>query len=303
MSARYHINSQGDPGLCRARKGRCPFGEDEAHYGSPKEARKAFEEAMTSQPVTLKPALKTLDVEGLQQALLAEASERGLTVPLVAKAMELATELHEGQYRAAAPGEARPPYITHPLRNAIRVLRWGAKEDNTVLGALLHDVVEDCALKFAKDRAILVKSEAEAREVLLDYIAHNFNSRVREIVLKLSNPLVSHEERAKLSLEDKINRYTTHVDKSITDDPEVFLLKLSDLHDNGAGLYHTDYADRKAQTERQAKKYLQTIHLLRRESAKGYFKSPEIQKSVEASIDLIEARLSWMLARQTPTKG
>lgn len=41
--AKYHLNKNGDSGLCSATKGNCPFGSDEAHYTSPEAARKAFE--------------------------------------------------------------------------------------------------------------------------------------------------------------------------------------------------------------------------------------------------------------------
>lgn len=40
--ARYHINNQGNPGLCKASK-KCPFGGAEAHYDNPAEAMAAFE--------------------------------------------------------------------------------------------------------------------------------------------------------------------------------------------------------------------------------------------------------------------
>ena len=42
--ARYHLNPKsGEPGLCTAEKGRCPFGDSEHHYGSKDEARRAYE--------------------------------------------------------------------------------------------------------------------------------------------------------------------------------------------------------------------------------------------------------------------
>lgn len=42
--ARYHVNKQGNPGLCHAQQ-QCPFGGVENHYASPAEARQAFEQA------------------------------------------------------------------------------------------------------------------------------------------------------------------------------------------------------------------------------------------------------------------
>ncbi len=41
--AKFHLNEQGDPGRCRAWKGKCPFGSNEEHYDSLEAARKAYE--------------------------------------------------------------------------------------------------------------------------------------------------------------------------------------------------------------------------------------------------------------------
>ena len=43
--AKYHLRpDSGEPGLCRAREGNCPFGDSTEHYSSPEAARKAYEE-------------------------------------------------------------------------------------------------------------------------------------------------------------------------------------------------------------------------------------------------------------------
>ena len=41
--ARYHINQKGNPGICRAGKQACPFGEDSEHFPTPEAATKAYE--------------------------------------------------------------------------------------------------------------------------------------------------------------------------------------------------------------------------------------------------------------------
>lgn len=41
--ARYHLNHQGEPGLCRASKKPCPFGGDENHFATPELAMETFE--------------------------------------------------------------------------------------------------------------------------------------------------------------------------------------------------------------------------------------------------------------------
>jgi hypothetical protein len=42
--AKYHINSAGEAGACKAVKGGCPFGGLDEHYTSAEAARKAFED-------------------------------------------------------------------------------------------------------------------------------------------------------------------------------------------------------------------------------------------------------------------
>jgi len=42
MESRYHLNNQGNPGLCRATN-QCPFGGPEEHYTSKEQALQAFE--------------------------------------------------------------------------------------------------------------------------------------------------------------------------------------------------------------------------------------------------------------------
>jgi hypothetical protein len=48
---KFHINSSGEPGNCRAEKGGCPFGGEEQHYSSAAEAGKAYESKMADQVI------------------------------------------------------------------------------------------------------------------------------------------------------------------------------------------------------------------------------------------------------------
>lgn len=50
--AKYHINKEGNPGLCSAESGNCPFGGDANHYSSRANARRAFEFSMASKELT-----------------------------------------------------------------------------------------------------------------------------------------------------------------------------------------------------------------------------------------------------------
>jgi hypothetical protein len=44
--AKYHLNGNGDPGVCSATQGRCPYGGDASHYDNPEDARAAYEMLM-----------------------------------------------------------------------------------------------------------------------------------------------------------------------------------------------------------------------------------------------------------------
>lgn len=50
--SKFHINSQGEPGLCSAKQGGCPFGGESDHHESPEAARRAYEENNSSNMVS-----------------------------------------------------------------------------------------------------------------------------------------------------------------------------------------------------------------------------------------------------------
>lgn len=43
--AKIHINSNGEPGECKATSGPCPFGDDDTHFSSTEEAAEAYSKA------------------------------------------------------------------------------------------------------------------------------------------------------------------------------------------------------------------------------------------------------------------
>ena len=38
VAAKWHVNGEGKPGKCDAKKGQCPFGSDAPHFGTKREA-------------------------------------------------------------------------------------------------------------------------------------------------------------------------------------------------------------------------------------------------------------------------
>lgn len=77
---------------------------------------------------------------------------------LIEKAFQLSYESHKNDFRAS--GE---PYFNHPYEVAMIVAREIPLDDISVISALLHDVVEDSGIN-------------------LDFISHEFNKEVAEIV-------------------------------------------------------------------------------------------------------------------------
>lgn len=293
----YHINpNSGAVGKCRAEKNKCPFGLMDEHFESPAAARANFEKKMSTRPLD-RSSLKSLTADELRGVLLKESEEINLHTAIIGRAAHFAKELHKGQFRSAPPWEEKPAYITHPLRNSIRLIRWGVKDQVVILAGILHDVVEDSSEKYCDDHGIPYKDPHEAREILLAKIKKDYGARVAHVVLKLSNPHQDPEERKLMDEEVRVAGYVDHVRESIRGDHQVLLAKLSDLFDNAAGLYHVAFPGREKQTRKQAYKYSKTMPLFREELERNPLTDPVLRRAAANSITLIEDRLRDLLAK------
>lgn len=187
--------------------------------------------------------LKKLDPALLSVLLMNEAKAANMDGEIIFEAISLASFLHSGQTRANRGNLPRTPYIEHPLRNAIRLLRWGCAEQDVIVAAILHDVVEDCALKFVREHVLSAQvpknDEEAARNALLTYIKNTFGGEVARIVNCVTNPIS--QVNVKLSVPEKHKIYYDHVVEMIIDDVATLLVKLSDFVDNATGLYHNDF--------------------------------------------------------------
>jgi guanosine-3',5'-bis(diphosphate) 3'-pyrophosphohydrolase len=86
--------------------------------------------------------------------------------PLVQRAIDFATKAHAGQLRKGAGDR---PYIVHPLSVMNRLRRHGVADEVTLAAAVLHDVVEDCA-------------------VLPEILEAEFGGAVASVVVEVSDP-------------------------------------------------------------------------------------------------------------------
>lgn len=68
-----------------------------------------------------------------------------LTMDIIEKALQLAAQAHEGQYRK----RSNIPYITHPVAVGMILLKAGYEEDIVAAG-ILHDTVEDTELTLSR---------------------------------------------------------------------------------------------------------------------------------------------------------
>lgn len=174
-------------------------------------------------------------------------------------AVDLATYLHRKATRMNRANLPRTPYIEHPLRNTIRLLRAGCYSETVIIATILHDVLEDCAdeilTEFLGYSDLSNISEHDKREIALKYLVSQFGEKVCDIVFAVSNGILP----AGLPVAEKNAKYAAHVADAIKD-PFVFCVKYTDVVDNATGLYHNvvENGDNSG-VARRATKYLLII--------------------------------------------
>lgn len=148
------------------------------------------------------------------------------------EAAVVAAYYHRNDTRGPRGQLPRDPYIAHPYRVALRLVRWGVLDSSTIKAAVLHDVFEDHADDIEREEGL----QADL------FLPAEFGDDVWHIVSAVSNPpgRLSHDE------------YRAHVIEAIADDPRVLAVKNGDLSDNALSLHHTPGPRR----GRLARKYL-----------------------------------------------
>lgn len=207
-------------------------------------------------------ALKELDSAALVLVLQQEINNNpeAFNAHQVFNALNIATYLHRNTSpRMQRANYPRTPYIEHPLRNTIRLLRMGCLSETVIIATILHDVLEDCADEILTDflgvRDISHVTENERRILALSFLTEEFGKGVMDIVLAVSNDILPKNT----PVEEKNRRYVEHVAAAILE-PNVFCVKYTDVVDNATGLYHNvvDGGDNSG-IVRRAIKYLAVI--------------------------------------------
>ncbi len=149
---------------------------------------------------------------------------------MVISAAMVATDLHSGQTRFVRGNLPRVPYIEHPLRNTLRLIRWGVTNAHLLTACLLHDTVEDCAEKlvanYLQRPELLGRSEREQRTEIYAWLSANYSVNSTRVVRQVTNPT-----------DDEGVSYVSHIrEMTAIANPHTLLTKASDLVDNAGSL-------------------------------------------------------------------
>jgi GTP pyrophosphokinase len=109
----------------------------------------------------------------------ASQQNKSINIKMIEKSIIFAKKWHDGQYR-----DCGAPFYSHPLAVADIVSEYYLKTD-VVIASILHDVVEDSSCT-------------------VDLINKEFNSRIAEIVSRLTKFKIEGDTKVKLSLEQTV---------------------------------------------------------------------------------------------------
>lgn len=116
-----------------------------------------------------------------------EKSNKTYDLPRIEAAYELAKKAHEGQMRSSGD-----PYISHPIEVAVILVGLGMDSD-TIIGGLLHDVVEDTSVtlediekQFGGDVAELVDGVTKLANIPYSSRAEQQAENVRKMLLAMA---------------------------------------------------------------------------------------------------------------------
>lgn len=303
-TGRWHFDkTTGTVNPCDARI-RCPLGDMVTeHFGSPDEASAAYQAIRGTLAVQGDPrtrSLKSLDAHELAHELFQHVETLGFDEGQFHRALTLASVLHSKQRRRNRGIHSRTPYIEHPLRASLRLLRSGVKDPATVIIAVLHDTLEDGSLLFETMMKQAPSSdEATAREGLATYLTQVFGKEVAEGVSSVTNPVQTPAEKRDETLQDKTRAYVAHVAQEVKDNPRALLVKcVGDFFDNAGSLQHTDLPGNETTTFKQAYKYLGCVSVFRSELQKDNpYATGEMREEYLRQLARIEERLQRLLAK------
>lgn len=178
-------------------------------------------------------ALKEMDPALLALAILEAAKRASISDGALRQAMNVAALAHIDQSRKNGIKNPEDPYIVHPLRNVLRLLRYGCVDADVLAATALHDTVEDqprAVIELLSGQPMSDEDESLLRQLASQAISDIFGRRVANIVAAVTNPINDSQDENAVS-------YRDHVTAAI-EDPAVFLVKFSDFVDNAGSVKH-----------------------------------------------------------------
>lgn len=196
---------------------------------------------LTTTRVPLKqmdPAMLVFELEREIQHLMPGTTN----AELVTRAAATASFLHRKQTRFIRGDMPRVPYIEHPLRVALRLLRWGVTDAELIAAALLHDVVEDCSKE-------LLAAFGQPGEDPLGCLARLYGRRVSVLVGAVTTPNGS-------------TSYEEHLTRLANSGSRALLIKASDLKDNAGSIRHQLGHGQDSRMYRMLFKYMPAVEIV-----------------------------------------
>lgn len=236
-------------------------------------------------------SIGTLNALELRQLLIYNVTGyvSSVDVEKLTNAIDLATVLHSKQTRRNRDTYLRTPYIEHPLRNTLRLVKWKMYDIDVLIASVLHDTVEDCSEIYC--RKFMEKNITDiniAQEYLLKAIETEYGANVSRIVNDVTNDVELTNSPT------KNDDYVKHVTSLIHNNEEAFYVKFSDYIDNAAGLWHGE--DDKF-IEKQATKYQPLINIFKTEISNLHARNK--LKIPDSSIIDMEFKLDYTQSNMT----
>ncbi|KJV03879.1 HD domain-containing protein [Rhodococcus sp. PML026] len=195
--------------------------------------------------------LKDMDSAALVFAILHEIDTDRVDRTQLGNALELATAAHMSQKRIGRAAYPVDPYIVHPLRNVLRLIRLGCTDTDVLAASALHDTVEDQPREIVSILDESRLSDKSNQQAALDLITEHFNTETSRLVAAVTNPSTD----AVLSKAEKNAAYAEHV-ADVIKDPKIFLVKFADFVDNAGSV---KYLEDEAKRAKLAAKYAPVV--------------------------------------------
>lgn len=233
--------------------------------------------------------LKDMDSGALVFAIMHEIDADRVDRTQLGNALELATAAHLSQKRIGRAAYPVDPYIVHPLRNVLRLIRLGCADTDVLSATALHDTVEDQPREIVSILDESRLSDGPNQQAALDLITENLNAETSRLVAEVTNPPTD----ALLSKAEKNAAYAAHV-ADVIKDPKVFLVKFADFVDNAGSV---KYLEDEAKRTKLATKYAPVVAVF----ASAFEANSDGLNLPQQGLDAIDVRLTALSISLTPS--